>query len=344
MPDPSLTRRRRRTAQVTMAEVAARAGVSPSTVSLYLRKPDAVAARSAQQVAKAIKDLGYVPNLMAGGLAAAGSRVVSIIVPSVRNAFFAETVSTLQSALSKAGLQVLLGHSDYSQTIEEALVRAALSWSPAAIVLTGLSHSETTRTLLQNARMPVIEMWELGAPPIDMVVGFSHREVGGTAARHLIHRGRKRLAFLGARLGEDRRAAQRADGFMATASEAGLPAILLNHPAPASPEAGAALLARLMDNHGDCDAVACSNDIVALGLLFEAERRGLRVPDQISVVGFGDLEFCASCNPSLTTIRPSGDIIGREVARLILDCLGKQGRPVERVLNTSHLLITRLSA
>ena len=70
-----------------------------------------------------------------------------------------------------------------------------------------------------------------------------------------------------------------------------------------------------MDDHRDCDAVACSNDIVALGLLFEAERRGLSVPDQISVIGFGDLEFCGSCNPSLTTIRPSGDIIGREVDR-----------------------------
>src|SRR5690606_31441291 len=111
-----------------------------------------------REIARAIQSLGYVPNLVAGGLAAASSRVVSIIVPSIRNAFFAETVSTLQSELVAEGLQVLLGHSEYGLDQEEALVRTALSWAPAAIVLTGLSHSPATRRMLAASDVPVVEM------------------------------------------------------------------------------------------------------------------------------------------------------------------------------------------
>ena len=93
-----------RCSSVTMMDVAKLADVSPSTVSLYLRKPDAVSPAAGQDIARAISTLGYVPNLVAGGLAAASSKVVSIIVPSIRNAFFAETVSTLQSELAAEGL------------------------------------------------------------------------------------------------------------------------------------------------------------------------------------------------------------------------------------------------
>ena len=207
------TRKRRKMQSITMMDVAKLAQVSPSTVSLYLRKPAAVSPAAGQEIARAISTLGYVPNLVAGGLAAASSKVVSIIVPSIRNAFFAETVSTLQSELAAEGLQVLLGHSEYGEDQEEALVRTALSWAPAAVVLTGLSHSSETRKLLQASGVPVVEMWELGARPIDMAVGFSHPQVGASAARHLLSKNRRALAFIGARMQEDHRAAKRASGF-----------------------------------------------------------------------------------------------------------------------------------
>ncbi|MGJ3265314.1 MAG: LacI family DNA-binding transcriptional regulator, partial [Salinarimonas sp.] len=158
-----LARRGRRKMQVvTMTEVAAAAGVSPSTVSLYFRRPKSVSPAARAAIAQAVSELGYVPNLVAGGLAAASSRVVSLIVPSVRNAFFAETVSALEAALAPQGLQVMLGHTEYDLAREEALVRAALAWAPAAIVLTGLEHAPDTRALLQRARVPVVEMWERG--------------------------------------------------------------------------------------------------------------------------------------------------------------------------------------
>ncbi len=339
-------RQRRKMQRVTMMDVANRAGVSSSTVSLYLRRPDAVSPAAGQEIAQALEALGYVPNLVAGGLAAAGSRVVSVIVPSIRNAFFAETVASLQTELAAEGLQVMLGHSEYSETDEEALIRTALAWAPAAIVLTGLSHSIAARKLLTSAGVPVVEMWELGAQaPVDMAVGFSHTAVGATAARHFAQQGFTRLAFLGARLSQDRRAAARAEGFVAEAVRLGLPEPqIINHPAPATAEAGAQLLGRVQANLPGLQAVACSNDLIALGVLFECQRRGVTVPGDLAVIGFGDLSFSSTSNPPLTTIRPSGDLIGREVARLIkASAHGERPPEAERIVDTGHLLVERKS-
>ncbi|GAA4223950.1 LacI family DNA-binding transcriptional regulator [Sagittula marina] len=303
--------------RVTMADVARHAGVSASSVSLFLRKPDAVSVRIAPRIAAAIEEMGYVPNLVAGGLAAAGSRVVSVIVPSLRNAFFSETVTALERHLARKGLQTLVGHTEYSLDQEEALVRAALSWAPAAIVLTGGQHTQRTRDLLRKTATPVVEMWELPAEPIDRAVGFSHEQVGGEMARHFIACGYRRAAFLGARLHEDTRADSRARGFVSAMEAAGCEAFVTTEKAPASAATGAHLLDAVVA--GRARAVACSNDTVALGLLFEAQRRGIAVPDTLAVAGFGDLDFAAHCVPTLTTIRPQADRIAATVSRCILD-------------------------
>ena len=327
--------------QVTIMDVAKLANVSPSTVSLYLRKPENVSPASSHIIARAIDTLGYVPNLVAGGLAAASSRVVSIVVPSVRNAFFAETVSALQTELAAEGLQVLLGHTEYDEASEEALVRTALSWAPAAIVLTGLGHSEATRHLLKSTGIPVVEMWELGGEPLDMAVGFSHPQVGAAAAQHLLSKGRRNLAFLGARMQEDRRAAQRAAGFEEACAKS---CTIVNHPGAAMVDAGAILLDRALRQNPGLDGLACSNDLIALGVIFECQRRGIAIPQSLAVIGFGDLDFSGSCVPSLTTIRPSGDLIGREAARLILDRIkGLNGNPTPCVIDTGYVLVERRS-
>ena len=339
-----LQRRRRKMQSVTMMDVADYAQVSPSTVSLYLRRPEAVSASAGSTIARAIEKLNYVPNLVAGGLAAASSRAVSIIVPSVRNAFFAETVAALQNTLRKEKLQLILGHTEYDEREEEELVKTALSWAPAAIVLTGLSHSDSTRRMLEKARVPVIEIWELGGPQIDAAIGFHHDQVGAAAARHLIQQGRRHLVYLGARLHEDRRAKQRCDGFVDAARQAGISVDVVQHPASASAEVGGMLLAEALQLVPDVDGVACSNDHIALGALFECERQSMNVPQKLSIIGFGDLSFSAACNPPLSTIRPSGDLIGREAARLIIEHMaGKEPEP-QVSIDTRFTLLHRRSS
>ena len=317
-------RKRRKIQGVTMMDVAREAGVSPSTVSLFLRRPEAVSAGAGEVIQSAIRHLNYVPNLIAGGLAAASSRVVGVIVPSVRNAFFAETVAALQRELGRARLQMLLGQSDYQPETEEELVRATLSWAPAANVVTGVHHSATTERMLKAASVPVVQIGELGpADPIDLAVGFHHDQVGAAAARHLVSRGYRSLVYLSGRAHQDKRAAQCAEGFLATARELGVPVRHLTHPAPATTELGGILFSQALAEAegGRPVGIGCSNDLIALGVLFEAQRRGQRIPEDYAVIGFGDLGFSASCNPALSTIRPAGDLIGREAARLIVEQL-----------------------
>lgn len=310
---------RRGTQRATMTEVARAAGVSASTVSLYLREPEAVSPKLRQRVQQAIDSLRYVPNRMAGALAAAHSRVVGVVVPSLVNSFFADTVTALQERLMPEGYQLLLGHTDYDLATEEELVRTFLSWSPAGMVLTGLGHSRATRRMLEDSDVPVVEMWELGPHPIDMLVGFSHAEVGRMQTRHLIEAGARNIAFIGARLDLDDRAAQRAGGYRD---------VLDAHSGMAAPEvieaerqassAGAAAFAGLIARRPDLDGVVFSNDILALGARMEAARQGIAVPDQVRMIGFGGLDFTDGTVAGLSTVAPPRREIGRQVAELLL--------------------------
>lgn len=313
------SRTRRSTMRTTMTDVARVAEVSPSTVSLYLRDPEAVSRARQQRIRHAIDALQYVPNRMAGALAAASTRVVGVIVPSLVNSFFAETVTVLQSALMAQGYQILIGHTNYDPAREQELVRTFLSWSPSGVVLTGLGHSRATRQMLEASSVPVVEMWEIGPHPIDLMVGFSHADVGRLQTRHLIERGCRAIAFIGAQLEKDGRAAQRGQGYRD---------VLNSHSGLAPPEivvadaqsstAAAGVFRDLLARRSDLDGVVFSNDILALGALMEAERQGIDIPGQLRMIGFGGLDFTSSQVAGLSTIVPPRREIGEHVAQMLL--------------------------
>ena len=186
------------------------------------------------------------------------------------------------------------------------------------MVLTGRRHSRGTIRSLIEAGIPIVEMWEMSDQPIDTVVGFSQRGTGERAARHFAERGARRLGFVGAALDRDYRAADRHAGFVEAALQAGCeePAAI-RLPERASGTAGAEGLARLMAAYPEVDAVLFSNDALALGGLFEAQRKGWAVPGRLKVCGFGDLEFAAATQPALTTIRPPRREIGARIAEIL---------------------------
>ncbi len=312
--------RRRGQNRSRMADVARLAGVSTSTVSRALRQPEIVSGELRARIQEAIERLAYVPNLVAGSLAAASTRTVGVIVPSIINSFFAATVEEMAEVLAGKGYQLMLGNSGYSTEAEESLVASFLAWSPAAIVLTGRQHSRPTVRRLIEADVPVVEMWELSDHPLDCAVGFSHREVGRAVARHFIERGARRLGFVGAALDLDRRAAERGAGFAEAAISAGLPEpVRVALPERATVTTGGSGLAELIARAPDCEAVFLSNDALALGALFECQRRGWAVPDRLRLCGFGDLDYAAASVPALSTVRPPRREIGRRIAELLLE-------------------------
>jgi LacI family transcriptional regulator, gluconate utilization system Gnt-I transcriptional repressor len=318
--------RRRGQSRSRMADVARLAGVSTSTVSRALRQPDIVSTELRARIDDAIRRLAYRPNLMAGGLATARSRTVGVIVPSILNSFFAATVEEMTAPLAEQGYQLMLGNSGYSEETEEALVASFLSWSPAAVVLTGRHHSRRTLRMLLDADLPTVEMWELGERPLDCAVGFSNWAVGAAVARHFVAQGAKRLAFVGAALDRDRRAAERGAGFIEAVEAAGIETPLrLALPQRASVTLGSDGLRELRQQHSEIEAAFFSNDALALGALFECQRQGVSVPDRLRICGFGDLDYAAASVPALTTVRPPRGEIGRRTAALLIARFNGEG-------------------
>jgi LacI family gluconate utilization system Gnt-I transcriptional repressor len=333
-------RSRRGSGAVTLHDVAKLAGVAPITASRALNTPERVSADVLKKVGDAVARTGYVPNLLAGGLASTRSRLVAAVVPTIAGPVFQETVQSLTEALAERGYQLMLGQAGYTGHREDALLEAIIGRRPDGIVLTGILHSAAGRRRLLASGIPVVETWDLTPTPIDMLVGFSHVEVGRAVANFLHAQGRRRPAVV---TGDDERALRRADAFRAATQAFGLPEPpRATVPAPTTLKRGREALAQLLRDTRDIDAVFCSSDLMALGVLTEARVQGRPVPEGLAVVGFGDLEFAADLDPALTTVRINGAEIGRQAARFIVD--RAEGRDVaERVIDIGFSIVERAS-
>jgi LacI family gluconate utilization system Gnt-I transcriptional repressor len=300
----------------TLAEVAERAGVSPITVSRVVRVPGLVAAATRERVERAMRELGYVPNLVAGSLASSKTRSVGVLVPTIANAIFADTVQGLSDVLEPQGYSVILAQSRYDPAREEKALSALLSRRPEALIMVGSPATESGAAMLRRARIPVVETWELPAKPIDAAAGFDNAAAGAAVARHYAGSGRSSLAFIGA---DDPRATSRWIGYRDATVAAGLREprrLILGR----GTVAGGTTLAQL----DGVDAVFAANDVHAIGLLAALRDQGRTRPggpeDQpMAVTGLGDLAMGSLVSPKLSTVRVHGAAIGREAAILTLN-------------------------
>ncbi|MCJ2109284.1 LacI family DNA-binding transcriptional regulator [Methylobacterium sp. E-041] len=293
---------------VTLADVARESGFGESTVSRVLRNQGSFSKRTADRVAAAVAELGYVPNRLAGSLAgnaaSAGSQLVGIVIPSLANIVFPDLLRGLTGALDRTGFQSVIGVSDYDPDREEALVGALLSWRPAGLVVTGVEHNPGTVALLRAAGIRVVEMIDTDGPGLDLVVGFSNRAVGEASAAHLLGRGYRRIGYVGHDILRDLRAGKRLAGFEAALQGAGHGLIDREVVAePSSAAAGRAALDRLLDRTPDLDAVYFSNDDMALGGYFCCLARGWSIPHRLALFGYNGLDITAAMPQPLSTIR-----------------------------------------
>lgn len=306
----------------TLHDVAREAGVSLITASRALGNPTLVSDKTIARVQLAVESTGYIPNLLAGGLKSKRSLMVAALVPTIAVAQFLPTVQTLTEALAAAGYQLILGQSGYDHSREEALLNAMLGRRPDGIVVTGLVHSPAARERLRRAGIPVVETWDLSDRPVDMLVGFSHLKVGSAVAGYFLAKGWQRL---GVATGDDHRAMVRREGFVSTLGRE-VPTAWV--PAPSNLALGRRALGELLRQDAKLQAVYCSSDQLAHGVMVEAQARGLRVPEDLAVCGFGDADFAAHTTPSLTTVHVDGAAIGALAAQLIIQrCRGESVDP-----------------
>lgn len=337
-------RKSRKGSTPTVRDVARLAGVAPMSVSRALNHPESVSPDIQQRVREAVERLGYVPNLLAGGLASKKSRMVAAVVPTISGSVFLEMVQTLTDSLAARGYQLMLGQSGYENSREDALLEAIIGRRPDGVVLTGIMRSEQGRRRLLASGIPVVETWDLTSDPIDMLVGFSHEKIGKAVAEYLHRLGRRRIAAISA---NDERAVRRnrhfADTLLALQPELGtdtaaVPTCIV--PAPTTLGSGRAGLRALLARDPNIDAVFCSSDMMAQGVLLEAMAMGIKVPQQLAVVGLGDLSFSRDLYPPLTTVRIDGTAIGSVAAQMLID--RAEGKQVEEpVRDVGFVIVER---
>ena len=301
-------------AQVKITDVAAEAKVAPMTVSRVINTPDRVSPATAARVRAAIDKLGYVPNLIAGGLSSRRSRMVAAIVPTIAHPMFAGLVQSFTDAMRQAGYEVMLSLSGYGD--DAAQVRALLGRRPDAMLITGADHPAATAQILRESGIPIVEIWDVSAHPIDMLVGFDHRQVGASVADFFRAKGHDRFAAISA---DDARALTRRQGYLdAIAAAGGTVVAAPVLPAPSTIMAGRQALRDMLGVLTERTALACSSDMLAFGAITELRRHGIAVPDQVAVCGFGNFELSAASDPPFTTVNVEGSESGRIAADFLL--------------------------
>jgi LacI family gluconate utilization system Gnt-I transcriptional repressor len=300
----------------TLADVARAAGVSGATVSRFFSAPEKLARETRERVQRAVERLGYVPNLLAGGLASNRTRLIAVVVPTIAQSIFSATIQAMTDALSATGYSVMLGLAGARDEHMEEVLLSVLGRRPDGVILTGTVTSAEARARLRAAGSPIIETWDLPDDPIDCVVGFSHQAVGRALAERVVALGRERPLLISA---AGRRAGLRRAGFAEVFRERGLaePDVAMFGGATSFGQ-GRRALAEHLAGGGRADAIVCTSDWSAHGVLSEAQARGIRVPQDMAVIGFGDLDFAADTLPSLTTVRIDGAAIAREAVRMLL--------------------------
>lgn len=321
------------------------AGVSPVTVSRAIRQPDLVSEALRQRVAEAVAQLSYIPNHLASALASTRTNIVGAIVPSLTNGVFDDYVLAIEEVLQPAGFQLLVLNVHYSDLEEERAIQTLLGYHPEAMIVVGVDQTERSRQLLSYAGVPVVQTMDVTDEPIDLNIGLDHGEAGAAAVRYLRELGHKKIAHLTAR--GDPRARRRHAGYLRQMRSFGLSTagLVQSLPRISNTEMGRELFARVLADVPDVTAVFTCNDDLALGTLFECQRRGMRVPDDVAIVGFNDLDFCVSSMPPLTSVSTGRHQMGRWAAQSIIEIIRGSGeRPELRSVDVGFTIMARGSS
>jgi len=298
----------------TLNDVAREAGVSAATVSRFLNSPDVVAEATGLRIRKAIDLTGYIPNALAGDLATSKSRMVAVLIPHLENSLFNDMIERMVGEMTASGNNVMIGLTGTSPERAESLVRAALSRRVDAIISTGPA-SDPMVSLVAHSRTLFIQVWELPENPVGVAIGFSHEDAGRDIARFLASRGYQRPHIVTA---ESPRAQNRRLGFFAEWEALGFAEpseSIVDMPTRFGHARKVFADIRRMDQRPD--VVVCGSDHLAQGMIVEAQAAGLRVPDDLGVMGFGNNTISGEMRPTITSIDIDGARIAREVMAAI---------------------------
>lgn len=331
------------TQPVTIKDIAARAGVSTSTVSRVVNQSVRVDPATEERVQEAIEALGYRPNLLARSFRRKITHTIGLVVPDNSNPFFAEMARVIEDAGFAEGYSVILCNSDLSEVKQDAYIDVLLAKRVDGIIMTstGLIPGERANhdiERIQQAGVPCVVIdRDLGDAPVDQLLVDNH-EGGYLAGRYLIEHGHRKLACV---VGPSdlTPSAGRIAGFHRALDEAEidiLPEAIVR--GNGRLDGGARAIARLLDRGADFTAVFAFNDEMAIGVIGALQRAGKRVPHDISVIGFDDIPYADAIYPAVTTIAQPIVEMGGIGVRMLLDRLQQPGAAPRRVQLSPRLV------
>jgi LacI family transcriptional regulator len=316
---------------ISLKQVAALAGVSASTVSRAISSPERVNALTRQRIEEALAALDYVPNGTARALRTRRTRSIGALVPAFNNELYSLGVESLQQVLEAAGYTLLLTCHRYDLALELRSTRSLLERGIDGLVMVGLQHDPELFSLIRRRELPYVLTWAWDETLQHPTVGYSNAKAAAKLVEHLLALGHRELAVITGPLARSDRLRDRLRGIQRTLSNRAL-GVRETHIIEAEYAIASAqhAMRRVLALEPRPTAVMCSNDLLAVAALAACQEAGVAVPDQISIVGFGDMDVARLHVPRLTTIRSPIAEIGAAAGRQLLARLAGFDPPLQQ--------------
>ncbi|QFZ20199.1 LacI family DNA-binding transcriptional regulator [Saccharothrix syringae] len=332
--------------EATLRDVALLAGVSPRTVSNVVNGYARVTEHTRAKVERAIDELGYRPNVLARNLANGRSGQIAVVVPYLDTPYFAELLQAIIPRARDRGYNVLIDQTDGDPDHERELIRRggrALLFDGMIFSPLGLAQDDLADG---DPELPLVVLGERVSNGVFDHVGIDDVAASREATAHLIGLGRRRVAAIGDQPYPTGEAAQlRTCGYRRAHEDAGLPvdeSLVIRTPRFNRAD-GSGAMRHLLDRDDPPDAVFCYSDLVALGALHVVLERGLRVPEDVALIGYDDIEEGRYSNPPISTISPDKVAIAATAVDRVLDRIGSEERLPGIEVRAAHRLIARRS-
>jgi LacI family transcriptional regulator len=321
--------------RVRVTDVARLAECAPATVSRVLNNPEKVSPDKRARVESAMQELGYFRNHAARALRSQRSNMVGVLIPTLDYALYARMVGAANAAFSEAGISTLIATYNYDLDAEVREARLLLERGAEALVLVGYNHRPKLLEMLDQFGVPCVCTYVSNPRGSHPTVGFDNATAAAKLAQHLVHLGHRYIGVISGLTKDNDRTTERLEGIRTELLRHSieLPKAMVVESRYSIHDGRKACALLLSRNDPKPTAIICGNDILALGALGECQARGLKVPDDISVVGFDNLEFSMHSNPPLTTIDVPAEEMGTSAASYILGNLSGEAvslhNPVE---------------
>lgn len=318
--------------RMTLQDIANLAGLNKMTVSRYLRDPNQVSARSRELISKIMEENNYIPNRAPEILLNARSKTIGVLIPSFRNQIFADVLAGIESVTSAHQYQTLIANYEYDPSREEREVLNLLSYNIDGLILTGRQHTDRMVQYLRASGIPVAELMDVSGQPLDIQVGFDNEKAAWEMTSAFLDSGKRHIAFFGSM--DDPRDLSRYRGTQNALAAHGLEPYHLAPKTISSVSLGRQMFQQMRQQRPDIDAVFCTNDDLAVGVLLECQAQNISVPGELAIAGFHGLEIGRARLQKVASVVTPRFEIGQVASELLLKRLA--GKDVPESVNVGY--------